>query len=76
MKKLNLLLVILIGITIFSCSSDSNDDDNGNPEPNLKLIKKITVFENGIVQPIQTWTFDYNNNKLTSLCRLPLISTA
>jgi hypothetical protein len=67
MKKLNLLLGILIGITIFSCSSESNDNDNGNPEPNLKLIKKITVFENGIVQPIQTWIFDYSNNRLTSL---------
>ncbi len=31
MKKLNLLLVFLIGITILSCSSDDNDSSSNEP---------------------------------------------
>jgi hypothetical protein len=64
MKKSNLLLGLLIGLTIFSCSSDDSNNEE-NPSENLKLIKKITVTQNGTPQSI--FSFEYSNNKLISL---------
>ncbi len=48
MKKLNLLLGILIGLTILSCSSDDNSGtDDQTPEETTKLLKKISFSGNG-----------------------------
>ncbi len=63
MNKLNLLIIILIGITILACSSDDNIQNAFNQSQ--KLIKKITVSQNGISQSILT--FEYDNSKLVSL---------
>lgn len=43
MKKLNLIIGILIGFTILSCSSD----DNNGGENDVKLLKKITFSGDG-----------------------------
>lgn len=42
MKKLNLLIGILIGLTILSCSSDDENSDNNLPIENTKLLKQIS----------------------------------
>ena len=43
MKKLNLLIGLLLGFIIFSCSSD---DDNGNQQPTVagELIVKVKLM--------------------------------
>jgi len=64
MKKLNLLLGILIGLTILSCSSDNSNNEE-SPSDKSKLIKKITITQNGTPQSI--FTFEYSNDKLISL---------
>ena len=48
MKKLNLLLTILIGLSILSCSSD--DDDN--PQTQISQLTKIEQrsFYNGTLE--------------------------
>jgi len=57
MKKLNLLLGILIGLTILSCSSDDNSGtDDQTPEETTKLLKKISFSGNGNY----SLTFFYN----------------
>lgn len=48
MKKLNLFIGILIGLTILSCSSDDNNGtDDQTPEEMTKLLKKMTFSGNG-----------------------------
>ncbi|SDR79439.1 hypothetical protein [Winogradskyella sediminis] len=64
MKKLNLLLGILIGITILSCSSDDGNNDNPN-ESNLKRIKSLQIMENGSL--VRQYDFEYENERLASL---------
>ena len=60
MKKLNLLLGILIGITILSCSSDDNDGTNDQtPEETTKLLKKMSISGNGNY----SLTFFYNTDE-------------
>jgi hypothetical protein len=45
MKKLNLLLGILIGLTILSCSSDDNNDSNLDPLIGIwKPIKEVETY--------------------------------
>lgn len=57
MKKLNLLLIFLIGLVILSCSSDDNNPtDDQTPEETTKLLKKITFGGNGSY----SLTFFYN----------------
>ena len=60
MKKLNLLLFILIGITNLSCSSDENSvTENQTPEESTKLLKKMTISGN----VNYSLTFFYNDNE-------------
>jgi hypothetical protein len=57
MKKLNLLLVLLIGLTILSCSADDNNGtDDQTPEETNKLLKKMAFSGNGNY----SLTFFYN----------------
>jgi hypothetical protein len=66
MKKLNLLLGILIGITILSCSSDDGNTNNDNPnENNLKRITSLQIMENGNL--VGQYDFEYENERLASL---------
>lgn len=69
MKKLNLFIVFIFGFLTLSCSSDDGNSDDGNNDDNSntnqKLIKKITISQNGDLQLI--YTFEYNNAKLISL---------
>lgn len=62
MKKLNLLLGILIGLTTLSCSSDDNNGtDNPTHQATTKLLKKMTISGNGNY----SLTFFYNaDNKI------------
>jgi hypothetical protein len=60
MKNLNLLLIIIIGLTIFSCSSD---DSNSNEEPQLnekKLIRTTEEGDYGIYEKL--YIYDSENN--------------
>jgi len=67
MKKLNLLLVILIGLTILSCSSDDNNDgDNNNPIETETFFKKSITYVNGIVEFTREIFYD-SNNKVQSI---------
>jgi hypothetical protein len=60
MKKLNLLLGILIGLTIFSCSSD---DSNPSEEPELNEKKLIKVTEEGTYGIYEKlYIYDSDNN--------------
>ena len=73
MKKLNLLLTILIGLSILSCSSD--DDDN--PQTQISQLTKIEQrsFYNGTLeekiiinysnQKPELWSFYDETNQLT-----------
>ena len=45
MKKLNLLIGLLIGFTIFACSSD--DDSTQESENTVRLYKKSEAYSNG-----------------------------
>lgn len=64
MKKLNLLLGILIGITIIACSSD-DDSPSGNEETN-RLYKKSEVYSNSNL--VFDKTINYNSeNKIQSV---------
>lgn len=66
MKKLNLILGILIGITILSCSSDDGNTNNDNPnENNLKRITSLQIMENGNL--VRQYDFEYENERLASL---------
>jgi len=62
MKTLNLLFLILIGITISSCSSDDNNETS-TPEPNESIIvyKKANSFNNSTLSSFQE--VFYNSNK-------------
>lgn len=44
MKNLNLLLAILIGATLFSCSSDDDNTTEENPEINSKFTISGTEY--------------------------------
>jgi len=58
MKKLNLLLGILIGLTILSCSSDDNDET----DEQTQLIRvEQRRFDNGILN--EKIIMDYSNQK-------------
>ena len=60
MKKLNLLLIFLIGLTILSCSSDDNNGtDDQTPDETTKLLKKMTFSGNGNY----SLTFFYNTDE-------------
>ena len=66
MKKLNLSLLILIGIIILSCSSDDDNTNNDNPsEDNLKRITSIQIEENGNL--VGQFDFEYENERLESI---------
>jgi len=61
MKNLNLLLAILIGATLFSCSS--NDDNPTPPTPEIKLDKfEQKIYNNEVLDRIIV--VDFNNNRL------------
>lgn len=65
MKKLNLLIVILIGLTILACSSDDDSSDNNNQETN-RFYKKSEVYNNNNL--IFDKTVNYNsNNRIQSM---------
>lgn len=60
MKKLNLLLGVLIGLSMFSCSSD---DSNSNEEPGLNEKKLIRVIEEGNYGTYEKlYMYDSDNN--------------
>ena len=85
MKKLNLLLGVLIGLTILSCSSDdgnpSNSDD-GNPSNISKMIEERYVFFDydlgvAVDDAILTRSTEYvldNNKKITSFISSAVIN--
>ncbi len=52
MKKLNLLLGLLIGLTILACSSDSNNSYDDSDET-VKLYKKASSFNSSILVSTQ-----------------------
>ncbi len=57
MKKL--ILTILAGSFLLSCSTDSSNDDSNNPSSNGLLVKTI-------INGAGTSTFNYNGNKLVN----------
>ena len=57
MKRLNLLMVIIIGITISSCSSD----DQSIEAPDKKLTKIVYDYSNGL-EVVRSLSYDSNNN--------------
>ena len=60
MKKLNLLLAIIIGLSILSCSSDDNNNQQAQSTQLIKVEQKgffDGIFENKSI-------YKYNNNKL------------
>lgn len=57
MKRLNLLMVVIIGITISSCSSD----DQSIEAPDKKLTKIVYEYSNGL-EVAQSLSYDSNNN--------------
>ncbi len=59
MKKLNLFIGILIGLTIFSCSSD-DDNQNGNPQTESEFI--INGSDYSITNGFIISAFDGTNN--------------
>lgn len=66
MKTLNLLLGILIGLSILSCSSDTDDNgDNGTnpnpPEETMLVYKKASFYENSVLTSSQE--VFYNTDK-------------
>lgn len=66
MKKLNLLLVFLITLTIFSCSSDEN---NSSEDPELiekKLIKVSEEGNYGIYEKLYIYNSDNNVSEIES----------
>lgn len=66
MKNLNLVIGILIGITILSCSSDNDNTNSGNPnENNLKKITSLQIMENGKL--VGQYDFEYENERLSSI---------
>jgi hypothetical protein len=65
MKKLNLLIGILLGLTIFACSSNDDSSDNNNQETN-RFYKKSEVYSNSIL--VFDKTVNYNSdNKIQSI---------
>ncbi len=64
MKKLNLLLGILVGLTIFACSS--NDDSTEETENTVKLYKKSEVYSNGNLTFDKTINYN-SDNKIQSI---------
>lgn len=60
MSKLNLLLGIIIGLTILSCSSDNDEPNNPTPqdETNKKLIKITEEGTYGIYEIIYAYNSD------------------
>ncbi len=60
MKKLNLLLGLLIGLTILACSSDNNNSYDDSDET-VKLYKKASSFNSSIL--VSTQELFYNSNK-------------
>jgi len=61
MKKLNLLLALLLGFTILSCSSDDDTNDNENLEKQLVQIK-YQDLSNNQNQYVSNITYDTNGN--------------
>lgn len=62
MKTLNLLLGILIGLSIASCSSDTGENEtNPNPEKTMLVYKKASVYENSVLTSSQEVI--YNSDK-------------
>ena len=57
MKRLNLLMVVIIGITISSCSSD----DQSIEAPDKKLTKIVYDYSNGL-EVVRSLSYDSNNN--------------
>ena len=67
MKKLNLLVGILIGLTILSCSSDDNNGtDDPTAETTTKLLKKMTFSGNGNYSLTFFYNADNNIDRLQS----------
>jgi len=65
MKKLNLLIGILIGLTILACSSDNDSSDNINQETN-RFYKKSEIYHNSNL--VFDKTLNYNsNNRIQSI---------
>jgi hypothetical protein len=65
MKKLNLLIGILIGLTILACSSDDDSSENNNQETN-RFYKKSEVYSNSNL--VFDKTLNYNSdNKIQSI---------
>ena len=60
MKKLNILFGILIGLTIFSCSSDDTSSNNDNDMNEKKLIKVTVEGNYGIYE--KQFIYDSDNN--------------
>jgi hypothetical protein len=58
MKKLNLLIVLFIGIIIYSCSTDENPTDNPGTEKELTQI----IYQNDQYQFIQNIEYDNSGN--------------
>jgi len=61
MKKLNLLLGILIGLTIFACSSDDGNINNPEPEETIIVYKKASSYNNSTLSSFQE--VFYNTDK-------------
>lgn len=58
MKKLKLLIVLLIGLTIYSCSSDNGTIENSNNE---KVLTQI-IYQSNPYQFTQNIEYDNNGN--------------
>jgi len=65
MKKLNLLLAILIGPILFSCSSNDNNSEE-NSEETIVVFKKASSYENSNLMGSQE-VFYNSNNKATKI---------
>ena len=62
MNKLNLILGILIGITIISCSSDDNPITNNNNNSEKKITKSTYLNLNNQSVFIESVVYDNNDN--------------
>lgn len=58
MKKLNLLLGILIGITFLACSSDDGNSNNPEPDESIIVYKKASSFYNSTLSSFQEIFFN------------------
>ena len=61
MKKLNLLVTILIGITILACSSNDDNPTNSVADQPIVVYKKASSYNNSLLSSYQE--VFYNTNK-------------